>query len=91
MERNHYFRIGRTVAGNMPGKSMNIRHILNLILQNGSSADAFSYRNMYAGRFALEWADYQLIPADQIEPCPVQIRKAIHQQSGKIAACRNIP
>jgi hypothetical protein len=81
---HHELGSGGAIAGDVPGKGVDIRNDDRALLSDSCAADTSTYGNPHAGRLTLEGAKHELSVMHQIKASPVQIRQTMEHKSGHV-------
>ena len=83
VQHDDQLAVARSVAGNMPGKRVNVRNKLCSVLCNRRSANADPNRNTRAGRLTLKRAEAERAILQQIKPDPIDVwQELVEKRAG---------
>ena len=74
-QRHDEFGAGRGIAGDMPGKIMDVRNPQRSALPHRRAADALPDRDPHTGGLSLERSQHQRIALEEIKAGPVEVGK----------------
>src|SRR5690348_16929168 len=85
---HHHLASRRTVARDVAGKRVHVRHHHAARLRRGRSADALAERNAHARGLALERTEHELLAAQPVEARPVEIGERMEDERREVRGIR---